>query len=107
MRKKTNTRNFGIDIWNTTFGINLLKDSDGDGKPNWIDCRPYNRYKQDEDDSSILNKRKGLTREEKMEYRDNLRKMAHHLRYSNNPKEEEYRRKFEKKAQELDDELYE
>lgn len=44
------------DIWNTSFKLNLLKDTDNDGKPNWIDCKPYNAKYQDDDDESILRK---------------------------------------------------
>jgi hypothetical protein len=30
------------------------KDSDGDGVPDWKDCRPYDKTKQDEDEDTIM-----------------------------------------------------
>jgi len=47
MKKKISFMDSKSDIWNTSFNLKLMKDSDRDGKYDWIDCKPYDKTKQE------------------------------------------------------------
>lgn len=103
-------RKYRLNLFNLKPGFSLTKDSDRDGKPDWIDCRPHNPRRQDEEEEwERVRKRmkEKNTRQERFDYRDALRREAYNLRDTNIPEKIKIRERMRKKAEDIDDDLYE